>query len=171
MTVDPDVDTAEHGIAVKVEPRWLPEHSSERERRFAFSYTVTITNEGSEPATLLARHWIITDAHGDVEEVRGPGVVGQQPVLPPGQSFKYTSFCQLNTSFGTMHGSYEMSADDGSSFEVEIAPFALGEEHVATAQRALRRGRGDALKLVVAELREQQCRRQECGVGHERAPH
>ena len=78
---------------------------------------------------MLNRHWIITDADGQTEEVRGPGVVGQQPVLLPGQSFKYTSFCPLNRSFGTMHGTYQMAADDGRPFDVEIAPFALGEEH------------------------------------------
>lgn len=113
------------GIRVRVEPQWLPEHSAPRERRWAFAYTVTITNEGDEAATLLARHWIITDAHGEVEEVRGPGVVGYQPNLKKGQSFTYTSGAILKTSQGTMAGEYLMVRPDGSKFEAKITPFAL----------------------------------------------
>jgi len=115
----------EHGIAIRVESAFMPEHSSASDGRFAFSYTVTIENQGSEPATLLARHWVITDGHNKAEHVRGPGVVGHQPTLPPGQSFAYTSGAILKTHLGTMTGEYLMQRADGSRFEAEIPPFAL----------------------------------------------
>lgn len=125
----PSSETVTSGIRVKVQCAFLPEHSvqdgAEAERRWAFSYTVTITNEGRELATLLARHWIITDGSGRTEQVRGPGVVGFQPALAGGQSFTYTSGCVLKTSGGTMHGTYLMEREDGSRFDANIAPFAL----------------------------------------------
>ena len=94
-----------------------------------FAYTVHVSNEGTETAELVSRHWVITDATGRVEEVRGPGVIGEQPVLEPGASFEYTSACPLPTSFGTMHGSYQMLTRDGQTFDAEIAPFTLAEPH------------------------------------------
>ena len=125
----PRSEAVTEGIRVEVESRYHPDRSEPGDGQWFFGYTVRITNEGTRTAQLLNRHWIITDADGQRQEVCGPGVVGQQPVLLPGQSFKYTSFCPLNTSFGTMHGTYQMAADDGRPFDVEIAPFALGEEH------------------------------------------
>ena len=113
------------GIRVEVAVTHLADESDPQESRFVFAYTVVITNEGDTPAQLRTRHWIITDARGNVEEVRGPGVVGTQPRLQPGQAFRYTSGCVLKTPQGTMHGTYQMYRDDGSSFDAEIAPFAL----------------------------------------------
>lgn len=121
----PASEAITQGIRVRVESAFLPEHSSPRERRWAFSYTVTITNEGREPATLLARHWLITDAGGNEEHVRGPGVVGYQPHLPGGQTFTYTSGAILKTPHGTMQGEYLMERADGARFDAAIAPFAL----------------------------------------------
>lgn len=118
-------DAVTQGIRVVVRSQFLPEHSSLKERRWAFSYTVTITNEGEGPATLLARHWQITDANGNVEHVRGPGVVGYQPHLVAGQSFTYTSGAILRTPQGMMEGEYLMERKDGSRFDATIAPFAL----------------------------------------------
>jgi ApaG protein len=118
-------DAVTQGIRVRVRSSFLPEHSNARERRWAFSYTVTITNEGSEAATLLARHWEITDAGSNVEHVRGPGVVGYQPHLAGGQSFTYTSGAILRTPHGMMQGEYLMERADGSRFDASIAPFAL----------------------------------------------
>ncbi|MHC4429090.1 MAG: Co2+/Mg2+ efflux protein ApaG [Planctomycetota bacterium] len=122
----PQSESVTRGIRVAVESRLHPERSRPSEDEWFFSYTIRISNEGSETARLLTRHWIITDANGRVDEVRGPGVVGQQPTLGPGESFEYTSFCPLGTSFGTMHGTYQMVTDSGESFDAEIAPFALG---------------------------------------------
>ena len=93
--------------------------------RYVWSYTIRITNEGAAPAKLLSRHWIITDALGKLEEVRGPGVVGEQPHLGPGETFQYTSGCMLVTARGSMRGTYQMVRDDGSGFDAEIARFAL----------------------------------------------
>ena len=117
------------GIRVEVESVFVPERSDPAEKRWFFAYKIRITNEGSETAQLLSRHWIITDGDGDAEEVRGPGVVGKQPTLAPGQSFEYTSACPLATNFGTMHGTYQMVTDSGEHFDVEIAPFALAEPY------------------------------------------
>jgi len=117
------------GIRVSVESRFVPERSSPADGRWHFAYTITIANEGAVRVRLLARHWIITDADGRVEEVRGPGVVGEQPVLEPGARFTYTSACPLPTSFGSMRGTYRMVAADGDAFDVEIAPFPLAEPH------------------------------------------
>lgn len=116
-------------VRVQVESRYVPERSNPAERQWFFVYRVKITNEGRHTVQLVSRHWIITDSSGRVQEVRGPGVVGQQPVLRPAESFEYTSACPLRTSFGSMHGAYQMVQVGGESFDVEIAPFALGEPH------------------------------------------
>ena len=108
---------------------FLPEASAPRQAEYRFAYHITITNVGSETAQLISRHWIITDAEGDVQEVRGPGVVGQQPVLEPGAHFEYTSSCPLKTNVGTMEGSYQMVRVDGASFDARIAPFTLAVPH------------------------------------------
>jgi ApaG protein len=113
------------GIRVTVQSIYLPDQSSPEDERYVFAYTVAITNEGDEPAQLRTRHWIITDGRGEIDEVRGDGVVGEQPRLTPGQSFQYTSGCVLKTPLGTMHGSYQMYRDNGSAFDAEIAPFTL----------------------------------------------
>ena len=126
ITPKAEADQA-YRIRVDVETSYLEEQSDPRERKFVFSYTITLRNEGSVPAKLLTRHWIITDANGEVREVRGPGVVGEQPVLAPGESFQYTSGCPLTTSSGMMHGTYQMVTEEGTHFDVEIAPFKLRE--------------------------------------------
>ena len=113
------------GIRVTVEADYLPTHSDPASSRYVFAYTVVISNLGAQSAKLETRHWIITDANGRVEEVRGPGVVGETPHLTPGQAFQYTSGCVLETPRGTMHGSYQMVRDDGQHFDAEIAPFVL----------------------------------------------
>lgn len=117
------------GVRVRVESKYHPERSRPGENEWFFSYRITVSNEGTRTVQLLTRHWTITDANGHVEEVRGPGVVGQQPVLAQGESFEYTSFCPLGTSFGTMHGTYQMVTDSGERFDAEIAPFQLGEPY------------------------------------------
>ncbi len=113
------------GIRVSVQSRYLQERSSPAQGQYAFAYTVTIANEGTETAQLRTRHWIITDGRGTVEEVRGDGVVGEQPRLEPGESFQYTSGCVLTTPVGEMHGEYRFIRDDGSYFDASIAPFSL----------------------------------------------
>lgn len=118
-------DQQRYDIQVSVRSDYLPEQSQATERRYAFAYTVTIENRGTEPAQLLDRHWIITDTNGKVQEVRGEGVVGEKPYLKPGQSFRYTSGTLLETPVGSMHGSYGMVADDGTRFEATIPAFSL----------------------------------------------
>jgi ApaG protein len=113
------------GIKVEVTSRYLPERSAPPEDLYFFAYKVKVSNDGHEAARLVNRHWIITDARGEVEQVHGPGVVGEQPRLEPGESFEYTSGCPLPTPRGSMRGTYEMSRDDGRRFLAEIAPFAL----------------------------------------------
>lgn len=113
------------GIRVTVQAVYVPERSSPKLRRYVFAYTVKIANEGEAPAQLRSRHWIITDGEGKVEEVRGPGVIGQQPRLAPGERFEYTSGCVLATPRGEMRGSYQMYRPDGSAFDATIAPFSL----------------------------------------------
>ena len=113
------------GIEVSVQSEFRPDRSSPVQARFLYTYTVRIRNGGASAARLLSRHWIITDARGEREEVTGDGVVGQQPHLEPGQSFQYTSFCVLRTPLGQMRGTYTMARDDGKTFPVDIAPFAL----------------------------------------------
>jgi ApaG protein len=114
-------------VRIQVRSTYVAEKSDPASDRWFFAYRIRITNEGSDTVQLKSRHWIITDANGRVEEVRGPGVVGKQPLLAPGQSFEYTSFCPLETAFGTMHGTFRMVAGDGSSFDAEIAPFSLAQ--------------------------------------------
>ena len=112
-------------IEVQVTPRFLPDKSSPENGYFFWAYTINVANLGGETVQLKTRHWRITDAQGRLQEVRGPGVVGNQPVLGPTQSFKYTSGCPLTTPFGSMHGTYQMVRADGSEFDATIAPFAL----------------------------------------------
>ncbi|AYF88801.1 Co2+/Mg2+ efflux protein ApaG [Pseudomonas sp. JS3066] len=112
-------------VDVSVVTRFLPEQSQPDENRFAFAYTVTIHNNGELPAKLLTRHWVITDGDGHVQEVRGAGVVGQQPLIDPGASHTYTSGTVMATRVGSMQGSYQMVADDGKRFDAIIAPFRL----------------------------------------------
>ena len=114
-----------HKIDVSVETRFLDEQSAPRENRFVFAYTITISNHGEVPARLLTRHWVITDANGKVQEVRGDGVIGEQPWMRPGDDFRYTSGAVLETAVGTMRGSYEMLADDGTRFDANIPEFTL----------------------------------------------
>jgi ApaG protein len=114
-----------NGIMVTVKSQYIPERSSLSGRQFAFAYTVRISNEGDVTTRLESRHWIITDAAGHVEEVRGPGVVGVQPRLKPGETFEYTSWCVLATPSGEMRGTYQMVTDAGSTFDADIAPFRL----------------------------------------------
>lgn len=115
------------GLRVAVRSRYSPEHSDPPHNLWFFLYTITIANEGGETVQLQNRHWYITDATGEVEEVEGPGVVGEQPVLRPGESFEYTSGCPLSTPFGSMHGSYEMVTEGGERFDAEVASFTLRE--------------------------------------------
>ena len=110
---------------VEAQPEYLPRQSSPEAGVFSFSYTITITNSGDMPAQLIARHWVINDARGHTEEVKGLGVVGHQPLLKPGESFQYTSGCRLRTSTGTMHGSYFCVAEDAHRFEATISLFVL----------------------------------------------
>lgn len=114
-----------NGILVTVRTQYIPERSSLSGRQFAFAYTVQISNQGEVTTRLESRHWIITDAQGHVEEVRGPGVVGVQPRLRPGESFEYTSWCVLATPSGEMRGTYQMVTDAGQEFDADIAPFRL----------------------------------------------
>lgn len=117
------------GVRVQVLSEYSPERSAPASNQWFFLYTIEVTNEGSETVQLVSRHWIITDAEGRVEEVRGPGVVGQQPVLAPGQSFTYTSGCPLTTPFGTMEGTYQMVTGNGDTFDAKVAPFTLSEPY------------------------------------------
>ena len=125
-------DTTTEGIRVQVESFYDSEQSSPRDDYYFFAYQVRISNLGEESVQLVSRHWIITDANGQVQTVEGPGVVGEQPMLEPGQAFEYMSFCPLSTSFGTMHGSYQMKSDEGRSFDAAIAPFPLAVPHVVS---------------------------------------
>ena len=113
------------GLDVRVESRYVPEQSTPEEGAWFFAYTVRISNVGDAPAKLLSRHWVITDARGHVEHVRGAGVVGEQPRLEPGEAFEYTSFCPLPTSLGAMRGTYTMQRDSGEQFQAEIPAFGL----------------------------------------------
>ena len=117
--------TITEGIRVTVQPSFWPERSSPESGQFAFAYAVQIANVGDAPAQLRSRHWIITDANGQVEEVRGQGVVGETPSLAPGEQFEYRSWAMLKTPFGTMRGSYTFVRPDGSTFDARIGEFAL----------------------------------------------
>jgi ApaG protein len=118
-----------NNVRVEVESQYAAEHSQPFQNHWFFYYTVRISNEGEETVQLLSRHWVITDAAGHTEEVEGPGVIGEQPRLGPGESFQYTSGCPLKTSTGVMHGTYQMVTQDSEHFDVEIAPFALHEPY------------------------------------------
>ena len=117
------------GVHVQVESVFDPERSSPEQSRWFFLYTVTISNQGVDTVRLISRHWIITDGEGHVEEIKGPGVVGEQPILEPGQSFQYTSGCPLPTAFGFMRGTYQMAVPGGESFDAQIADFELSESY------------------------------------------
>ena len=126
MATSAAVSTAlTRGIRVSVKSFYLAERSSPQAHQYAFAYTVRIANEGQETSQLRSRHWIITDGDGKVQEVRGEGVVGAQPLLRPGQHFEYTSWCMLATPHGSMHGTYQMVTEDGEQFDAQIAPFPL----------------------------------------------
>ena len=117
------------GVRVRVESEYAADRSQPAKNQWFFLYTVTIANEGTDTVQLLTRHWVITDGTGHVEEVKGPGVVGKQPRLAPGESFEYTSGCPLSTPFGVMEGTYQMVAASGERFDVKIAPFTLSEPY------------------------------------------
>jgi len=125
----PTSEAVTQSVRVRVECEYAPDRSAPAARHWFFLYTITIANEGDETVQLMTRHWSITDGNGDMREVRGPGVVGEQPVLPPGESFTYTSGCALTTPFGTMEGTYQMVTPEGESFDVRIAPFTLSEPY------------------------------------------
>jgi ApaG protein len=122
-------DAVTRGVRVHVESEYAAERSQPSQNQWFFLYTITIANEGRETVQLLTRHWIITDASGRIEEVTGPGVVGKQPILKPGDSFTYTSGCPLGTPFGVMQGTYQMVTDGGEHFDATIAPFTLSEPY------------------------------------------
>lgn len=118
------------GIRVKAEPHYLAERSIPDEGRFVFTYKITLTNEGASWAKLKGRHWVIIDSEGRREDVYGPGVVGEEPELSPGQSYSYHSFCPLSTNFGTMEGSFSMVREDGTPFEIRVARFYLAVDKI-----------------------------------------
>ena len=118
-------DAVTLGIRVEVLSRYAAQNSNPQNGEWVFEYTVRITNHGSDTVQLISRHWIITDAAGHTQEVKGPGVVGHQPVLAPGESFKYSSWCPIQTPVGMMHGTYQMATAGGEQFDIEIAPFGL----------------------------------------------
>lgn len=123
-------DSSKYQITVQAVAHYLPEQSDEADQRYVFSYTITLTNTGEETAQLLSRHWIITDADARVQEVRGMGVVGEQPTLRPGERFQYSSGSAIATPVGTMQGSYQMLAADGTRFDAEIPAFVLSVPRV-----------------------------------------
>ena len=123
MTTSSEAST--RGLKVRVEARYVDDQSAPSEGQWMFAYLITIINDGDIPTQLIARRWIITNADGETQTVEGPGVIGEQPRLEPGESFSYTSGCPLDTSIGSMHGSFIMRDDDGSSWEAEVAVFTL----------------------------------------------
>ena len=123
-------ESRNYEIRVDVATQYLVEQSDAAANRYVFAYTINISNVGNIAAQLVSRHWLITDASGDVQEVRGLGVVGHQPLLQPGENFEYTSGCALNTPVGTMSGSYQMTAEDGTQFDAPIAEFVLSMPRV-----------------------------------------
>ena len=123
-------DARQNNIKVDVETRYIEEQSNPEQNYFVFAYTITIQNQGRQTAQLLTRHWVITDSNHKVQEVRGEGVVGEQPVLKPGEQFVYTSGTMLETSVGTMKGSYQMESDDGSKFNATIEEFVLSTPRI-----------------------------------------
>ena len=120
-------DAVTNGIRVEVESRHHPDRSAPFQQHWFFSYTIRVTNLGERTVKLVSRHWIISDETGGVEQVKGEGVVGEQPVLEPGEAFQYTSFATIKTPNGSMRGTYQMRASNGEQFDAEIAPFALRE--------------------------------------------
>ena len=119
-------DTTTRGVRILVRPRFIPEQSDPDNGQWLFAYHITIRNTGGETVQLISRHWVITNGEGKVEEVRGPGVVGYQPVLKPGEEFEYTSGCPLTTPVGTMHGEFNMIVQgSGEKFDAKIEPFRL----------------------------------------------
>ena len=123
-------ESRNYEIRVDVATQYLVEQSDAAANRYVFAYTINISNVGNIAAQLVSRHWLITDAEGDVQEVRGLGVVGHQPLLQSGEHFEYTSGCALNTPVGTMSGSYQMTAEDGTQFDAPIAEFVLSMPRV-----------------------------------------
>jgi len=124
------VEEKRYEVAVSSQTQYVAEQSDEESGRFVFAYTMTIRNKGSLPAQLVSRHWIITDARNQVQEVRGLGVVGAQPLIKPGESFEYTSGTAISTPVGTMKGSYQMVAEDGTHFDAQIPEFTLSVPRV-----------------------------------------
>jgi ApaG protein len=122
-------DATTRGIRVQVKAEYVPEQSAPERGQYFFAYRVRISNSGEEAAQLVSRRWLITDGEGKVQVVEGAGVVGEQPVLTPGATYEYTSFCPLPTPYGTMHGTYRMVTPAGAEFEATIAPFALAVPH------------------------------------------
>lgn len=118
-------ESRKYQVAVSAIPQFIADQSDPATERYVFAYTITIENVGTVPAQLISRHWIITDGNSRVQEVRGLGVIGQQPLLNPGETFEYTSGCQLDTPVGTMRGSFQMTAEDGTLFDATIAEFTL----------------------------------------------
>jgi ApaG protein len=119
-------DTTTRGVRILVRPRYVPEQSDPDNSQWLFAYHITIRNQGEQAVQLISRHWVITNGEGKVEEVRGPGVVGYQPVLKPGEEFEYTSGCPLSTPVGTMHGEFNMIVQgSGEKFDAKIEPFRL----------------------------------------------
>ncbi|MER2517406.1 Co2+/Mg2+ efflux protein ApaG [Candidatus Accumulibacter phosphatis] len=123
-------ESKKYEVAVSAVPKYIAEQSDPANDSYVFAYAITIENVGTVPAQLISRHWIITDAAGEVQEVRGLGVVGRQPLLQPGEKFEYTSGCQLETPVGTMRGSYQLTAVDGKQFDAEIREFTLAVPRV-----------------------------------------
>jgi len=123
-------DSLQNNIKVDVETRYIEEQSNPEQNYFVFAYTITIQNQGQQTAQLLTRHWVITDSNHKVQEVRGDGVVGEQPILKPGEQFVYTSGTMLETSVGTMKGSYQMESADGSKFDATIEEFVLSTPRI-----------------------------------------
>ena len=125
LTPGPLSEAKTENIKVEVMAMYSAENSKPLQDEWVFQYTVRITNQGTDTVQLISRHWIITDGFDHVEEVKGPGVVGEQPVLKPGESFQYSSWCPLKTPFGAMRGTYQMVREGGKQFDIEIAPFGL----------------------------------------------
>jgi ApaG protein len=123
-------DSRKNHISVTVETVFIPDQSDPQQDRYVFAYTITITNTGTQPAQLVSRHWVITDAENKVQEVRGIGVVGEQPLLKPGEKFEYTSGTVIGTPVGTMYGTYQMVAEDGEHFDADIPVFTLAMPRV-----------------------------------------
>jgi ApaG protein len=123
-------DSKKNHISVTVETVFIPDQSDPQQDRYVFAYTITITNTGTQPAQLVSRHWVITDAENKVQEVRGIGVVGEQPLLKPGEKFEYTSGTVIGTPVGTMYGTYQMVAEDGEHFDADIPAFTLAMPRV-----------------------------------------